>query len=129
MIILPQTPHLPGRTPRPDPAGFATLRGDPEAAWRAGIEAFERGYFWEAHECWEGVWASCPPASRSRHLMQGLIQLANAGLKRRMGKDRAAARILMLADAALARAGDETMGMARASLVHMRHRAGLEIAL
>lgn len=129
MIALPDTPHLPGRNPRPDPAVFAPLQGDAGAAFRAGLEAFDRGYFWEAHECWEPVWAAQPPASRRRHLLQGMIQLANAALKRRMGQERAAARILLLAESALARAGGETMGLDPAALARMRDRAESEVAL
>lgn len=99
MIPLPATPHQPGRTPRPDPALFAGLSG-PEAL-AAGLQAFRRGYFWEAHECWERVWAALPPASAEREVMRGAIQLANAGLKHRMGRPAARDRILALATAAL----------------------------
>ena len=37
-----------------------------------------------------------PPASAERHLLQGLIQLANGGLKARMGRENAARRIAAL---------------------------------
>ncbi len=45
-----------------------------------------------------------PPVSAERQLLQGLIQLANAGLKNRMGQTSAAKRILALADSALSEA-------------------------
>lgn len=79
----------------------------------AGFEAFDAGYFWEAHEIWEPVWMALPPASRERHLLQGVIQLANAALKRAMGKTSACKRILDLADRALTEAymGDSALIM------------------
>lgn len=41
-----------------------------------GIEQFNQGYFFEAHETWEDVWIVTPwPA---RQFMQGLIQIAAA---------------------------------------------------
>ena len=117
MIALPAEPHVPGRTPRPDPAVFAGLAGD--AALAAGLHAFRRGYFWEAHECWERVWAALPPASAEREMMRGAIQLANAGLKHRMGRPDARDRILAMADAALGEAqrrGGHVRGLDPAAL-------------
>ncbi|MCB1391489.1 MAG: DUF309 domain-containing protein [Rhodobacteraceae bacterium] len=123
MIRLPPEPHLPGRTPRPDPALFAPLLAGVQgsdaaalsggAAFRAGFDAFAAGYYWEAHEFWEPVWAALPPASAERHLLRGLIQLANAGLKRRMDRPGAARRILQLAESAL----DEAFGTRRSRVM------------
>lgn len=131
MTPLPALAHLPGRTPRPDPGFFAPLlEGLPgldaaalanSAAFRAGFDAFEARYYWEAHELWEPVWAALPPACAERHLLRGLIQLANAGLKRRMGRPLAALRIVALADAALT----EGFGARRESLMGIgRHEVG-----
>jgi len=143
MIPLPAQPHLPGRTPRPDPALFAPLiagldgldaAGLAESrAFDAGFAAFDAGYYWEAHEFWEPVWAALPPASAERQLLRGLIQLANAGLKRRMGRPAAAARILALAEAAVA-AGfapgrDRVMGLDRHHVTAMQQQAAAESAL
>jgi hypothetical protein len=45
------------------------------AAFRAGVEAYERGDFFEAHELWEPAWmGSADPAERA--LLSGLIKLA-----------------------------------------------------
>ena len=115
LFVLPPAPHQPGRTPRPEDALFAPLKAGLSSelssedfaasdAFRGGLEAFEAGYFWEAHELWEAVWICLPPASAERQLLQGLIQLANAGLKNGMGQTSAAERILSLADAALSEA-------------------------
>jgi hypothetical protein len=63
-------------------------------AFLYGIELYAHGYFWEAHEVWEPVWLATAPSSRERHLMAGLIQLANACLKLEMRRPRAAVRLL-----------------------------------
>lgn len=116
---LPATPHVPGTTPRPDendaifriartaPTPTDAARWRDNAAWIAGLRLFRAGCFWEAHEVWEAVWTHARPNSPERMLVQGVIQLANAGLKQRMGRPRAALR---LAELALAHVGDAASG-------------------
>ena len=41
-----------------------------------GVDLFNRGAFYEAHEAWEEVWRSTTPEPRS--FLQGLIQVAAA---------------------------------------------------
>lgn len=41
---------------------------------RQGVDCFNRGEFFEAHEVWEEVWRSNVPEPRT--LLQGLIQVA-----------------------------------------------------
>jgi uncharacterized protein len=136
-MIWPPEPHVPGLTPRPAEDHFDALKATIEgcdtlealaasACFKAGFQAFERRYYWEAHELWEPVWMRLPEGSAERSLVQGLIQLANAALKRRMGRDKAAARILALADAALMQ-GESVMGLERARLRAMRVRAAQEV--
>ena len=48
----------------------------PDARYRAGIELFNRGEFFEAHEVWEDLWHEC--ASADRRFYQALIQAAVA---------------------------------------------------
>lgn len=129
MIALPPAPHLPGRNPRPDPVIFAACKDDPDLALRAGQVAFAARYYWEAHECWEGVWMAQPPASAARHLMRGLIQLANAGLKKRMGRDSAAARILALADAQLREVQGAPLGFTPSDVQRLRAQVMVETAI
>lgn len=62
-------------------------------AWRFGLAFLREGYFWEAHEVLEPLWVACPPNSAERLLLQGIIQLANAGLKGVMDKPGAANRL------------------------------------
>jgi len=109
-------PHVPGSTPRPPAGAFDFLRAGLEplmapaalrdhAAFKGGLELLAAGYCWEAHEVLEAVWLAAPPGSRERHLVQALIQLANARLKVAMGQPRAAARIAALSGASLREAG------------------------
>jgi len=136
-VILPPLPHLPGRTPRPPEALFAPLKEglsaamDPAAlaaspAFREGLRACRAGYYWEAHELWEAVWMCLPPAGAERLILRGVIQLANAGLKRRMGRKAAAARILVLADDALAegtrRRGLAGLALSRSTIAGLRRQ-------
>jgi len=114
-LPLPRWVHLPGRGTAPDEAPLARARAacpprvDP-AAWqqilpyRYGWALFEAGFHWEAHEVWEAVWLACRPNSRERLLLQGLIQLANARLKQRLGRQQAVERLLPKAAALLAEA-------------------------
>jgi len=140
---LPPAPHLPGRNPRPDPALFAPALSGLEGltaqelaaspAFAGGLAAFRAGFYWEAHEFWEGVWSALPQASAERELMRGLIQLANAGLKRRMGREAAAVRILPLSEAALRegfrRGGESVMGLDQRQVAELRARVEAENAL
>ncbi len=113
-IPLPPFAHLPGLTPRHPEGTFAALRatarpGMDEAAlaespaFRAGLWYLSAGFYWEAHEVLEPVWMALPEGA-ARELTQALIQLANARLKARMGRLRAAARLRAMAFAHLSRA-------------------------
>ncbi|MCP1335865.1 DUF309 domain-containing protein [Futiania mangrovi] len=67
------------------------------AAYRYGWALFDAGLHWEAHEVWEAVWMRAEPNSRERSLLAGLIQVANARLKARMGSARAHERLMAIA--------------------------------
>lgn len=68
-----------------------------QRAWRYGFFLIDRHFFWEAHEVLEPVWMVALPNSQARHLVQGVIQLANACLKFEMGRSRAAERLAAMA--------------------------------
>lgn len=101
--IFPDYAYLPGRQPHPvrDPAGHsyhvgplplktaASLDSD-VFAW--GQDLFNHGYYWEAHEAWEGLWQVAERGSAVRMLLKGLILVAAAGVKIREGKHEAALR-------------------------------------
>ena len=63
-------------------------------ALRYGIALNDRGYFWEAQEILEAVWAAAPQGGRERILLRACIQIATANLRLRMQKPHAAARLL-----------------------------------
>ncbi|MGH8470086.1 MAG: DUF309 domain-containing protein [Gammaproteobacteria bacterium] len=53
-----------------------------------GIDLFNHGYFWEAHEVWEGLWHASGRKGRTADFLKGLIALAAARLKLREGVER-----------------------------------------
>src|SRR5206468_2736466 len=62
-------------------------------ALRYGLMLNDRGYFWEAQEVLEAVWAAAPQGGRERILLRACIQIANGNLRLRMQKPHAAARL------------------------------------
>src|SRR5215475_12823880 len=97
---LPAYRYVPGVHPHPvrDPAGHsyeavpALKRHAPWSPeewrqlddWLYGVDLFNRFYFWEAHESWEGLWAAAAAGTPPALLLQGLIQIAAALLKTHM---------------------------------------------
>lgn len=77
--------HSYRRPPRPqvalDPADW---RGNAE--YRNGFALFNHGYYWEAHEAWEGLWHAAGRHGIIADLLKGLIALAAAGYKAREGR-------------------------------------------
>ena len=63
----------------PAPLDRAASRLPPE--WQ---ECFS-GYYWEAHETWEGLWHACGRRGPTADFLRGLIKLAAAGVKVREG--------------------------------------------
>jgi len=100
---FPAYRYLPFRSdmphPRRDPAGHSYgreeefLPGFSDEEWRDchpylyGIDLFNHGYWWEAHEALEAVWLAAGQETRTGQFIQGLIQLSAAQLKRFMGED------------------------------------------
>jgi Domain of unknown function (DUF309) len=82
--------------------GFVPAR---HPALRYGIALNDSGYFWESQEILEAMWAAAPQGGRERMLLRACIQIANANLRLRMQKPRAAARLLREALGELAALG------------------------
>lgn len=98
---LPRYRFIPGLHPHPirDPRGHSYEPVSPLKRhrpwtvdewrtlddWLYGVDLFNRFYFWEAHEAWEGLWAVAERDSSPSLLLQGLIQIAAALLKTHMG--------------------------------------------
>lgn len=110
---LPKRAYLPGRTARPpEPEGHhhdAHSLGDPIGSpaflrgFRFGIDLFNHGYYWEAHEAWEAQWLPLPPGDDTREQLQGLIQASAALLKLRLDSPAPAKTIWVRGRARLAK--------------------------
>jgi hypothetical protein len=104
-VALPPYTFVPGRTPHPvrDPAGhlFGKLcelpppleltRWQESRDYLHGIDLFNHGYYWEAHEVWEGLWRAAGRTGSTADFLKGLIKLAAAGVKVRQGQPRGVA--------------------------------------
>lgn len=105
---FPAYAYVPGRTPHPqrdadghgvqlEPARIVAV--DP-GAWRTsaaycyGVDLFNAGYPWEAHEAWEDLWRAYPQGAAAAAVLAGLIKLAAAGVKARTGNAAGVARTL-----------------------------------
>jgi hypothetical protein len=76
------------------PARFRDFVPARHPALRYGIALNDSGYFWEAQEILEAVWAAAPQGGRERILLRACIQIASANLRLRMRKPHVAARLL-----------------------------------
>ena len=105
-LPLPRWAYVPGGTERvsadyetlaqitalvpPRFGGYVPAR---HPALRYGIMLNDRGYYWEAQEILQAVWAAAPQGGRERILLRACILIATANLRLRMQKPRAAARL------------------------------------
>ena len=135
---LPPYAYLPGKNPHPvrDPTGHsyhvepipvaaeASLSSD---AFLWGLDLFNHGYYWEAHEAWEGLWQVADRDGTLRTLFKGLILLSAAGVKIRERKNAAAARHAKRAAALFRqrpdRAFERALGMSPAALAECAEAA------
>ena len=99
-VALPAYAYVPGVWPHPhsSPEGHRFGADLPPivsleaAAWsachpyRLGIDLFNHGYSWEAHELWESLWHAAGRKGTLADFFKGLIQLAVVGVKIREGK-------------------------------------------
>src|ERR1700737_3124798 len=106
-LPLPGWAYVPGETAEAEadhdtlwqakalvPSRFRDFVPARHPAVRYGIALHDNGYFWESQEILEAVWAAAPQGGRERILLRACIQIANANLRLRMAKPRAAARLL-----------------------------------
>lgn len=95
---LPDYTYVPGLTPHPvsDPRGHWHGIERPQLTIADGLkwgcELYSAGYYWEAHEVWEGVWMELGRVGLRADLVKGLIKLAAAGVKVLEGNERGATR-------------------------------------
>src|SRR5918994_4594460 len=97
---LPPYSYVPGHTPHPvsDPRGHMhghraaapnpldPARWEESAAYRYGVDLFNHGFYWEAHEAWESLWHAAGRSGATADFLKGLIKLAAAGVKAREGR-------------------------------------------
>jgi len=62
-------------------------RGSQSRAFLRGAELFNAGYYWEAHEAWEGLWHAYGRHGAAADVLKALIKLAAAGVKVREGQE------------------------------------------
>ena len=113
-VPVPPAAYLPGQGDEPRRDWIVPIKASVSSAtdlqdlpktqaWIAGRAYLQAGYFWECHEVLEAVWTRTPEGSAERDMVQALIQLANARMKHRLDRPRAAARLCAMVRAQLAR--------------------------
>lgn len=104
---FPPYRYVPGKAPHPtrDPDGHSynihpeKLPTFKSGQWLScdeylyGIDLFNHGYWWEAHEALEAVWIAAGRQTETGLFIQGLIQIAVAHLKKFQGFDDVAKRM------------------------------------
>jgi len=68
----------------PSPLDDATCGTNPTYLY--GLDLFNHGYYWEAHEAWESLWHAAGRTGPVADFLKGLIKLAAAGVKAREGR-------------------------------------------
>src|SRR3984957_3368048 len=100
---LPPYAYLPGKNPHPvrdhtghsyhvEPIPVAAEASLGSDAFLWGLDLFNHGYYWEAHEAWEGLWQVADRDNPLRMLFKSLVLLSAAGVKIRERKKAAARR-------------------------------------
>jgi hypothetical protein len=98
--LLPPYSYVTGLSPHPtsDPRGHSFGHAEPPvqpldpSSWQTNanylyaIDLFNHGFYWEAHEAWEGLWHAAGRAGPTADFLKGLIKLAAAGVKAREGR-------------------------------------------
>jgi hypothetical protein len=104
---------------------------DPER-WRDnktylyGLDLFNAGYYWEAHEAWEALWHAAGRKGATADFLKGLIKLAAAGVKHLEGKPpgvkshaRRSAALFGTAGGEQPAAGERCFGFPLAALIEL----------
>lgn len=98
-LPLPAVPFLPGRTARPasfeielDEAALAPELWRANTTWLFGVDLYNHGFAWEAHEAWETLWLRARDP-RQRSFVRALVQCAASALKRALGEPSGSQRL------------------------------------
>ncbi|MEM8885982.1 MAG: DUF309 domain-containing protein [Planctomycetota bacterium] len=109
-LRLPPYRFLPGVHARP---GHDHVQmADP---FDSGVDLYHLGYLWEAHEAWEAVFREVDGAER--HFIQGLVQIAAAGIKRHLGNERGVDKLVAKSCAHLEQARPRCYGVDVSDLI------------
>jgi uncharacterized protein len=120
-LSLPAYRYVPGQSPHPtrDPDGHSFGKKNrvsqrlTKENWRTsttylfGIDLFNAGYYWEAHETWEQLWKLENQKSITALFLQGLIQISAGALKARLQNEEGRLRL-------------QTIGMEKLHLVQSK---------
>ncbi len=93
------TAHPDGHSYRPPGSPEPALQWVPPERWREspeylfGADLYNHGYWWEAHETWEGLWQLTDKSGPQGQFLQGLIQCGACHLKRHVGHAEGVARL------------------------------------
>ncbi|AMV38543.1 DUF309 domain-containing protein [Planctomyces sp. SH-PL62] len=79
-------PKPPRDEARPSPPPIAGDAWAESPAYLRGVDLFNAGCYWEAHEAWEPLWLAHGRRGPIAAVLQGLIKLAAAGVKVRQGR-------------------------------------------
>ncbi len=128
-VLLPEYAHMPGQNQRHPEDAFDAIKASVTPnlsinelaltkAFQYGLSYLEHGYYWEAHEVLEPIWLNLPTNCVEKKFVQGLIQTANACLKLRMQRPKAATRLCVISRQLLTACEAATcMGVNRSDIV------------
>ena len=99
---FPRYRHIPNQTPHPiiDPKGHSFEKHSekaeyiPHEKWQHnalylyGVDLFNHGFWWEAHEAWEAVWLTTKKTDMEGQYLQALIQFSAALIKLYSGNEK-----------------------------------------
>lgn len=98
--------HSFGRPPHEAPPIEGNL-WERSSDYLRGVALFNAGYYWEAHEAWEGLWHAHGRKGPAADVLKGLIKLAAAGVKVREGQPNGVATHARRASALFSLVGQE----------------------
>ncbi len=101
---------------------------DESPLYRRGVSLFNAGYYWEAHEAWEGLWHAHGRRGPTAEVLKGLIKLAAAGVKVRQGQRHGVcthtARAARIFESVREQVGNRWLGLDLPDLIAYAHVAG-----
>ena len=114
---------------RPPPPPIDPADWQSSSEYLLGFRLWNAGYYWEAHETWEGLWHAHQRRGPIADLLKALIKLAAAGVKVREGQPPGtvshSSRAANLIASIRSEIGPTLLGMDLISLQNMCERVAL----